>query len=90
MTDLLTARNLGPTSSEWLRAVGISTLEDLRRVGSIEAFSRVAAHGFNASAVLLYALEGALTNTHWHELSPDTKAHLRRAASEIKRRFRRS
>lgn len=34
------------------------------------------ARGFRASKVLLYAIEGALLDVHWNELSPDHKAAL--------------
>ena len=88
MTKTSRLLNLGPVTEGWLRAVGIYGREDLERVGSVEAFTRVVERGFDAHAVFLYALEGALTDTRWHELSEETKARLRDEASRIRRRAR--
>lgn len=73
-------KNIGPVSMEWLRAVGITSREDLERIGSVEAYRQIKAHGFNGSLNLLYALEAALQNIHWTALSPQTKAKLKAAA----------
>ncbi len=73
-------KNIGPVSLEWLRAVGITSHEDLARLGSVEAYRMVKAHGFNASLNLLYALEAALQDIHWTALSPQIKAKLKAAA----------
>ncbi|WP_228483026.1 TfoX/Sxy family DNA transformation protein, partial [Pseudomonas aeruginosa] len=43
---------------------------------SVGAYRAVRARGFRASKVLLYAIEGALLDVHWNELSPDHKAAL--------------
>ncbi|HMV49303.1 MAG TPA: TfoX/Sxy family DNA transformation protein [Blastocatellia bacterium] len=77
-------KNIGPTSEQWLRAVGIQSREDLERIGSVEAFRLVKAHGFNAGLNLLYALEAALLEVHWTALSPQTKTKLKAAAKKVK------
>ena len=77
-------KNIGPTSAQWLRAVGIHSREELERLGSVEAFRLVKAHGFNASLNLLYALEAALQDVHWTTLSPQTKTKLKAAAKKVK------
>lgn len=74
--ELLNLKNLGKTSTQWLHAVGIHSATDLRRLGSVGAYRAVRARGFRASKVLLYAIEGALLDVHWNELSPDHKAAL--------------
>ncbi|MDG1580782.1 TfoX/Sxy family protein [Pseudomonas sp. GOM6] len=74
--ELQHLRNLGKTSAQWLHAVGIHNASDLRRLGSVDAYRAVRARGFRASKVLLYAIEGALLDVHWNELSPDLKAQL--------------
>jgi len=70
-------RNIGPTSREWLRAVGIETFEELERLGSAEAWRR-AMERFpeRVSVVLLYALEGALLGLPWNELPPEVVRRL--------------
>lgn len=76
-------KNIGPVSMEWLRAIGIVSREDLERIGAVEAYRLVKAHGFNASFNLLYALEAALQDVHWKALSPQAKAKLKAAAKAI-------
>ena len=73
-------KNIGPVSQEWLRAVGIHSYEDLAAVGSVAAYLRVKAHGFNASLNLLYALEAALRQIHWTTLPVADKQKLRQQA----------
>ncbi|RJG10477.1 competence protein TfoX [Pseudomonas cavernicola] len=74
--ELQHLKNLGKTSAQWLHAVGIHSVTDLRRLGAVGAYRAVQARGFRASKVLLYAIEGALLNVHWNELPPAHKAEL--------------
>ncbi|KAF1070110.1 MAG: hypothetical protein GAK45_00908 [Pseudomonas citronellolis] len=74
--ELLHLKNLGKTSAQWLHAVGIHSASDLRRLGSVGAYRAVRARGFRASKVLLYAIEGALLNVHWNDLTADHKQAL--------------
>ena len=39
--DLERMKNLGPISAARLRAVGVETAEDLRRLGAVEAYVRL-------------------------------------------------
>jgi hypothetical protein len=39
--ELLTLRNLGKTSAQWLHASGIHTADDLRRLGAVSAYHAV-------------------------------------------------
>lgn len=80
-----TLKNLGPTSQEWLRAVGIHSRVELERVGVLEAYRLVRLHGFNATLNLLYALEAALRDVHWTALPVADKARLKAAAQTLKR-----
>lgn len=74
--ELQDLKNLGKTSAQWLHAVGIHSVSDLRRHGSVSAYQAVKSRGFHASKVLLYAIEGALLNVHWNQLSPGLKEAL--------------
>jgi DNA transformation protein len=74
--ELLTLRNLGKTSAQWLHASGIHTAEDLRRLGAVSAYRAVRSRGFSASRVLLYAIEGALRDINWKELPDALKSEL--------------
>ncbi|CAM5453524.1 TfoX/Sxy family protein [Pseudomonas stutzeri] len=80
--ELLTLRNLGKTSSQWLHASGIHTAADLRRLGAVGSYRAVKARGFSASRVLLYAIEGALRDLPWQELPTSLKDELNRLLDE--------
>jgi DNA transformation protein len=59
-----------------LNAVGVKTLEDLKRVGAVETYRRIKARDINVSKVMLYALQGALLDLHWNDLPEDMKIRL--------------
>jgi DNA transformation protein len=85
--ELAALPNLGPASARWLVGAGIGTEAELRRVGAVAAFNRVAIReGRAATANLLYALYAALEDKHWTEVTQAEKAHLRRAAGLDNRR----
>jgi DNA transformation protein len=75
-SELLQLKNLGMASVNILRAVGINTYADLNRTGAVEAYRRIKARDINVSKVMLYALQGALMDVHWNDLSPDLKRQL--------------
>lgn len=76
-------RNVGPKSAAWLRQVGIRTHEELRVLGSVEAYRRVKIAGFKPTLNLLYAMAGAEDDCHWTALSEERKAALVAAAEVI-------
>ncbi|MDP0589527.1 MAG: TfoX/Sxy family protein [Candidatus Endonucleobacter bathymodioli] len=83
--ELLELTNLGKTSVQWLNAVGIRTFEQLRNTGPAAIYYKVRERGFKASKVFLYALEGALNNTHWNNFTRDEKASLLEKVSVIEK-----
>ena len=83
MASLVSLRNIGPKSAQWLNAVGIQTAEDLYEVGAVEAYRRTkSAFPDKVSLNMLYALQGALMDLAWNDLPPDLAVKLRRAAEE--------
>jgi len=73
-------RNIGPKSAAQLRQVGVRTIEDLRAVGSLEAFVKLKRAGFKPSLNLLYSLEGALLDCHWQQVPDERRSELILAA----------
>lgn len=76
-------RNVGPKSAAWLRQVGIRTHEELRVLGSVEAYRRVKIAGFKPTLNLLYAMAGAEDDCHWTALTDERKVALVAAAEVI-------
>ncbi|AVP99493.1 transcriptional regulator [Ahniella affigens] len=69
-------RNIGPKSAAWLRQVGVRTEEEVKTLGAIEVYFKVKKAGFKASLNLLYALEGAVLDCHWTEVSNERRSEL--------------
>jgi DNA-3-methyladenine glycosylase I len=74
--------NLGPTSTRWLRAIGVHTRRDLEKLGAVDAYAMLKANGYQASLNLVYAIEGALTGRDWKRLPAKRKAQLKAAAAD--------
>jgi DNA transformation protein len=69
--------NLGEIICKNLRKANINTAEELRKVGSKEAFLRILVIDNTACLNMLYALEGAVQNIRWHYLDDKTKKELK-------------
>lgn len=75
-SELLELKNLGMATVNILHAIGINTYSELRKIGSVEAYRRIKSRDINVSKVMLYALQGALMDVHWNDLSPELKQQL--------------
>jgi DNA transformation protein len=75
-------RNLGPIIAGRLRAVGIETPDELRKLGAVEAYVKLK-RAFQAETTHahLYALHGAVTDVRWYALPEEARAALRNAAA---------
>lgn len=77
MGNLSSAPNIGEVLSNRLELAGINSPEELRTIGSKEAFLRVREVYPEACINHLYAIEGAVQNIRWHYLSNETKQELK-------------
>lgn len=77
--------NLGPKSQHMLALAGITTIAQLRKVGSVAAYARAKQAGANASINLLWALEGALTGLPWQTVAREHRTSLLLALEEHQR-----
>ena len=69
--------NIGPIVEEQLLEAGIGTPEQLKQLGSREAWLRIRASDPSACIHRLYALEGAIRGIRKAELPADVKAELK-------------
>ena len=75
--DLASLPDIGHVSIEWLRAVGIQTTSELRRVGPAEAYGRVAFRfGRAVNRNLLYALAMGLQGRKYNSATEAEKLRL--------------
>jgi DNA transformation protein len=75
-SDLITLKNIGRATVNILHAVGINSYEDLKNEGPVKVYLSIQRRNINVSKVMLYALQGALLNTHWTQLDPELKQQL--------------
>lgn len=77
MGDLTKLPNIAEKLEGQLNDVGISTFDELKQVGSREAWLRILARDPSACIMRLSALEGAIQGVRWHHLDEKTKASLK-------------
>ena len=68
--------NLGPRSQAALAAAGITTVAQLRHLGSVAAYAKAKRSGAHVSLNLLWALEGALTGLPWEVVAREHRTSL--------------
>jgi DNA transformation protein len=79
--------NLGPRSAAMLAAAGIDSFAKLQRLGAVAAYAKVKKAGQPASLNLLWAMEGALTNTHWRVIARERRTALLIELDDLLRGF---
>jgi len=77
MAELTSMRNIGQTMAKKLTVAGIKTPEELRDAGSKDAFFRIKTLYPEVCLVHLYALEGAITDTDYNQLTEAVKKDLK-------------
>jgi len=77
MGSLSELPNIGAELEKQLIDVGITTPEELRSVGSREAWLRILQRDPSACIMRLSALEGAIQGIRWHNLDSGTKNSLK-------------
>ena len=77
MGELSKMPNIGKVLEKQLNDVGINTNDDLINLGSKEAWLKIKEIDDSACLNRLMALEGAIQNIRWHNLSEEDKDNLR-------------
>lgn len=76
IAKLTELKNIGVTLAEKLCVVGIETPQQLIATGSENAFIKLITIDKKACINQLYALEGAIQEKRWHDLSSERKMEL--------------
>lgn len=77
MSKLSELPNIGKEVEKQLNQVGIKTFEQLKEIGSKEAWLKIKKIDNSACINRLYAIEGAIENVKKTELSKDKKEELK-------------
>ncbi|HEU0203460.1 MAG TPA: helix-hairpin-helix domain-containing protein [Burkholderiaceae bacterium] len=78
-------RNIGPRTAAMLARVGIRDADELRRVGAVDAYLRLARAVPGTSLNALYALAGALEERDWRAIKRERKLDLLLAVEDRRR-----
>ncbi|MGE4214055.1 MAG: TfoX/Sxy family protein [Anaerotignaceae bacterium] len=84
MGELSSLFNIGTVVEEQLNTVGITTYEQLKKIGSRQAWLSIKAIDPSACIHRLYALEGAIEGVKKSQLSDDKKAELKEFYNSFK------
>lgn len=84
MGELASLLNIGTVVEEQLNEVGITTYEQLKEIGSRQAWLYIKAIDPSACIHRLYALEGAIQGIKKSQLSIDKKAELKEFYNSFK------
>ena len=84
LVGLTSLRGIGKELERKLKFIGISTAEELKEVGSKEAFVRLKLHYPNVCLVHLQTLEGAVSDVEYNQLSEDVKRNLKELSDSFK------
>ena len=79
---------LGPKSEAMLVKAGITSVEQLRQLGSVRAFMMVKQAGLGPSINLLWALEGGLSGQHWQQVAREHRTSLLLALEQLDRSWK--
>lgn len=77
MGELVKLPNIAAKLESQLIDAGIETIDELKRVGSRQAWLRILAQDPSACIMRLSALEGAIQGIRWHCLDVETKSSLK-------------
>lgn len=77
MGELLKLTNIGKAIEDQLNAVGIETVEQLKSIGSEQAWLKIKAIDPSACFSRLCGLEGAIQGIRWHYLPDELKNELK-------------
>jgi DNA transformation protein len=84
MAELTSLRNIGKEMEKKLKSVDISTAEELKKIGSEDAFVRLKLHYPNVCLVHLQTLEGAVSDMEYNQLPEDVKQRLKNFSDSLK------
>ncbi len=84
MTELSSMRNIGKEIEKKLKSVGICSAEELKKLGSKEAYFRLKMRYPNVCLVHLYTLQGALDDIEYNRLPDEIKRDLKSFSDDLK------
>jgi DNA transformation protein len=75
-------KGVGPKSQAMLARAGITTVEQLRKLGAVEAYVRTKRVNTGVSLNMLWGLESVMTGEHWRDVAKNHRTSLLLALEE--------
>ena len=73
-----TLLGIGAVSGQQLRDAGVTTAQQVRRLGAVACYRRICEHaGHRQSLNLLWALQGGIEDIHWTMVPPKQREQLK-------------
>ena len=83
MQDLNKLPNIGPTLAGKLNEVGITSFEELEKMGSVAVVLQIKDVDLSACYNMLYAIEGAIRGIRWHAIPKNERDRLKEKFDQI-------
>ncbi len=84
-------RNIGKKTAKNLESMGVSDLEEMKKIGTEELFFKYFQHkgGWNSGMCTcwLYAIEGAITDTDWWKIPDKKKEKFKKYVKDLRESF---
>lgn len=84
MSELTSMTNIGKEMARKLTAIGVNSPEELSKLGTKQSFKKLKEAYLQVWLVHLYAMEGAIRNIDFNDLSNDTKKDLKEFSDFLK------
>ncbi len=77
MSDLTSLKNIGKEMERKLKSIGINSPDELKKIGSKDAFFRLKLRYPEICLVHLYTLQGAVDDMEYNQLPEEMKKDLK-------------
>ena len=84
MSDLTSLKNIGKEMERKLKSIGINSPDELKKIGSKDAFFRLKLRYPEICLVHLYTLQGAVDDMEYNQLPEEMKKDLKKFTDQCK------
>ncbi len=84
MSDLTSLKNIGKEMERKLKSIGINSPDELKKIGSKDAFFRLKLRYPEICLVHLYTLQGAVDDMEYNQLPEEMKKDLKKFTDQWK------
>lgn len=83
MADLTKLPNIGKTLAEKLQKIGVTSHQELAKLGSAEAVIQIGEQDMTTCYSMLYAFEGAIQGIRWHNIPKEEREIIKKNFDQL-------